>query len=139
MSALIIAIISVLSGVMLRYGINVTPYDGLCKGLSAGLSWGLNMGKAHGLYIFVTGVVVIWALSGGFTVLRHYMIRWLLALHHTFPWRAQIFLDDATMRILLQREGEGGGYRFFHRRLQDYFAETALLPTEETSKARKEQ
>lgn len=61
------------------------------------------------------------ALSGGVTVWRHYVIRWLLARHHTFPFRAQAFLDDATSRILLRRVG--GGYSFIHRRLQDYFAD----------------
>jgi TIR domain len=33
---------------------------------------------------------------------------------------AQVFLDDATSRILLRRIG--GGYSFIHRRLLDYFA-----------------
>jgi hypothetical protein len=66
-------------------------------------------------------MVVMWALSGGLTILRHYVIRWLLDRRRTFPWHAQAFLDDATTRILLRRVG--GGYSFIHRRLQDYFAD----------------
>jgi hypothetical protein len=69
-------------------------------------------------------MVVMWALSGGLTILRHYVIRWLLARHCIFPWRAQAFLDDATTRILLRRVG--GGYSFIHRRLQDYFADLEI-------------
>ena len=79
----------------------------------------------------------MWALSEGLTVLRYYVIRGLLARHHTFPWRAQAFLDDATTRILLRRVG--GGYGFIHRRLQDYFADAVLPSLKETSKAREEQ
>ena len=83
---------------------------------------------SNGWIVLVAGMVVMWALSGGPTVLRHYVIRWLLARHRLFPFRAQAFLDDATSRVLLRRVG--GGYSFIHRRLQDYFADAAVPPSQ---------
>jgi hypothetical protein len=126
-SALIISAIGGLSE-GLSYELNIGLRSWLSYGLSIGLSYGLS-----NLWIWLlTSMVVIWALSGGLTVLRHYVIRWLLARHRIFPWRAQAFLDDATTRILLRRVG--GGYSFIHRRLQDYFANAAVSPVEEISK-----
>jgi TIR domain/NACHT domain len=83
--------------------------------------------------VLITAIIVVWAFSSGPTVLHHYVIRWALARHHTFPFHAQAFLDDATTRILLRRVG--GGYSFIHRRLQDYFADTAV-PLSEKLKSR---
>jgi hypothetical protein len=95
---------------------------------SIGLKGVLGFGLSYVLSVtwiwLLAGTVVMWILSGGLTVLRHYVIRWLLARHHTFPFRAQAFLDDATARILLRRVG--GGYSFIHRRLQDYFADLEM-------------
>jgi len=81
----------------------------------------LSYELSYGPLVLIAGIVVMWMLSGGPTILRHYLNRWLLARSHRFPWRAQAFLDDVTARILLQRVG--GGYRFIHRRLLDYFAD----------------
>jgi hypothetical protein len=111
MSALLISVIG-----MLGYVLKVVRLSG------AGPSDWLS----HGLILLSPGIVVMWALSGGLTVLRHYVIRWLLARRRTFPWRAQQFLDDATTRILLRRVG--GGYSFIHRRLQDYLVDAAVPP-----------
>jgi hypothetical protein len=133
-SALIISAIGVLIfglifGLIegLSVGLSKGLFFGLIEGLSKGLVegllgliFGLSKGLFFGLFLLFPGIIVMWALSGGLTILRHYVIRWLLARHHTFPWHAQTFLDDATTRILLRRIG--GGYTFIHRRLQDYFA-----------------
>jgi hypothetical protein len=78
--------------------------------------------------LVISGFLLMWAMSGGLTILRHYVIRWLLARARRFPWRAQAFLDDTTARILLQRVG--GGYRFMHRRLLDFFADAQSVPPE---------
>lgn len=123
-AVLILGLVDVLSH-MLGFELVSRLSDALSHVLGTDLSYGLSVG----LIVLVTGTIVMWALSGGPTVLRHYVIRWLLARHRTFPWRAQAFLDDATTRILLRRVG--GGYSFIHRRLQDYFAETAVLPPQE--------
>jgi hypothetical protein len=122
----------------LLIGLISTLIISLTGGLSYGLSdrfssqesshYGLNPWLSDGLSILFPGMMVMWALSGGLTVWRHYVIRWLLARRNTFPFRAQAFLDDATARILLRRIG--GGYSFIHRRLQDYFADTVVPPSE---------
>ena len=110
--------------------------DGLSNGLNVELKYVHSNMLSDACISLLAGMVLTWALSGGLTVLRHYVIRWLLARHRTFPWRSQAFLDDATTRILLRRVG--GGYSFIHRRLQDYFADAVLPSVEETAKARKE-
>jgi hypothetical protein len=108
-------------GIWLSYVLS----NGLSDGLRVGLIYALLVGLFFGPRMLVAGMVVMWSLSGGPTILRHYVIRCLLARHQTFPFRASTFLDDATTRILLRRVG--GGYSFIHRRLQDYFAEAAPL------------
>jgi hypothetical protein len=92
--------------------------------LIAALNYGRNFGLLSVCMMLGSSFLLLWAMSGGLTVLRHYVIRWFLARSHCFPWRAQAFLDDAATRIFLQRVG--GGYRFIHRRLQDYFADTTM-------------
>ena len=105
-SAIIIASISVLnSGLSIGLSIGLTGLlDYGLDGLSFGLDYGvyaLSDGLLPGLGVLITGIVVMWALFGGPTVLCHYVVRWLLARHRLFPWHAQAFLDDATNRALL--------------------------------------
>jgi hypothetical protein len=122
---LVIDILNVLSsGVLTGLLSAYVNKEELSKGLSIALKTGLNTGPS----VLIVAIVVMWALSGGLTILRHYVIRWLLAHHRTFPFRAQAFLDDATTRILLRRVG--GGYSFIHRRLQDYFADAVVPPSQ---------
>lgn len=114
---------------------------GLSQGVSGPSSWlngGLNAGLivlSQGLsdvwIIMISGFIIMWALSGGLTILRHYAIRWFLARSQTLPWRMRTFLDDATTRILLQRVG--GGYRFMYRLELDYFADLETAPPSATS------
>jgi transcriptional regulator with XRE-family HTH domain len=107
-------------GYWLSYGLN----EGLSKGLSYGLDEGLSKGLGSALSIVwlfaICGGLFGWAVSGGWAVLRHIALRWLLHSRHVFPWHAQTFLNDATARILLRRVG--GGYSFIHRLLLEYFA-----------------
>jgi transcriptional regulator with XRE-family HTH domain len=108
-------------GYWLSYGLN----DGLSKGLSYGLNDGLSKGLGSALSVvwlfFIAGALFGWAVSGGWAVLRHYALRWILHSRHVFPWHAQVFLNDASARILLRRVG--GGYSFIHRLLMEYFAD----------------
>jgi hypothetical protein len=60
---------------------------------------------------------------GGKAYLQHYLLRFLLWRSGVFPWRAVRLLEAATACILLQRVG--GGYRFIHPLLQEYFASLA--------------
>jgi hypothetical protein len=100
----------------LSYGLN----EGLRFGFGVGLNEGLDFGLSYGLILAVCGGLLVCASRGGLAVLRHYVIRLLLARSHTFPWHAPRFLEEATARILLRRVG--GGYSFPHRLLLDYFA-----------------
>lgn len=129
-SALNSTIIGLLSGGIIA-GIGFLSYwlsYGLNEGLSKGLSYGLDEGLSKGLgsalsvvWLFAIGGGLFgWAVSGGWAVLRHVVLRWVLHMRQVFPWHAQAFLNDATARILLRRVG--GGYSFIHRLLLEYFA-----------------
>lgn len=85
------------------------PVRGLGFGLAFGLSFGLGAGLAFGL------------LYGGNAVIKHYTLRLLLWLSGAFPWNITAFLDSCAQRRLIQRVG--GGWRFPHNLIRDYFAE----------------
>jgi transcriptional regulator with XRE-family HTH domain len=129
-SALNSTIIGLLSGAIiggigfLGYWLSYVLNEGLSKGMSYGLDEGFSKGLGSALSIVwlfaIGGGLVGWAVSGGWAVLRHVVLRWVLSRRQVFPWHAQAFLDDATARILLRRDG--GGYSFIHRLLLEYFA-----------------
>ena len=114
----------------IRYGPSNVSIETLIVQLEFGLSLVLDTALSGDL-IYQLGVawLVTWAATGGLTILRHYLLRLLLAQGRTLPWRARRFLDDATARVLLRRVG--GGYGFVHRRLLDYFAAPPTLPGED--------
>jgi transcriptional regulator with XRE-family HTH domain/DNA polymerase III delta prime subunit len=107
-------------GYWLSYGLNESLSKGLSYGLDEGLSKGLGSALSIVWLFAICGGLFGWAVSGGWAVLRHIVLRWLLYSRHVFPWQAQAFLNDATARILLRRVG--GGYSFIHRLLLEYFA-----------------
>ncbi len=77
------------------------------------------------LLIAILGGVLSIGLSGvlkfgGNAYRQHYILKYLLWRSGTMPWSCIRFLEEATERILLRRVG--GGYRFIHPLLQDYFA-----------------
>jgi serine/threonine protein kinase len=98
---------------VLNYVVSYGQQAELISGPSSVLSYGLQLG--------ITGALLIYMLTGGLAILRHYTIRLLLWRSHTFPWQAAQFLDDATARFLLRRVG--GGYSFTHRLLLDHLAD----------------
>jgi hypothetical protein len=55
---------------------------------------------------------------GGLACLQHFVLRLLLWCKGYIPWNYAKFLDDATERGLLEREG--GRYRFNHKQWQEY-------------------
>jgi Domain of unknown function (DUF4062)/NACHT domain len=57
---------------------------------------------------------------GGGAFLRHWALRWWLARDRLLPLDAVPFLELAAQLGLLRRQG--GGYRFYHRLLQEHFA-----------------
>jgi len=87
---------------------------GLSNGFISGVIIGLIVGLGFGFFY------------GGKAYIQHYVIRFLLARTHELPWRAIPFLEEAKRCILLQRVG--GGYRFVHPLLQEYFASLSTAP-----------
>ncbi|MBW4514140.1 MAG: hypothetical protein KME11_02815 [Timaviella obliquedivisa GSE-PSE-MK23-08B] len=69
-----------------------------------------------GLSIFIG----FW-FGGGYSFLKHFALRFILACHHFTPWRYVRFLNYCTERRLLQRVG--GRYRFIHRELLEHLAQ----------------
>lgn len=132
MSGGMIGIMSILS-YWLSYWLSNGLTNGWGYALSILLLFGLNEGLAIGLLLGICGGLLAFMIMGGLAVLRHFVIRLLLARSHTFPWQAIPFLEDATTRILLRRAG--GGYSFAHRLLLDHFADTyPATALEETAK-----
>lgn len=96
-------------------------YFSLTDGLALGLSEGLNYAQSNRLGVDLPGVLLAALYLGGLAGLRHLLLRIQLAHADQLPWRTIPFLNAATRCILLYRDG--GGYRFIHRLLLDYFAD----------------
>jgi MFS family permease len=107
----------------LFFGLVVGPVVGLFGGLRGGLFGGLRSGLFGGV---VFGLVVGLVFGGG-AYFRHYVLRLFLAQSRALPWTAVPFLEEVKRCILLQRVG--GGYRFVHPLLQEYFASLTLSLT----------
>jgi hypothetical protein len=91
-----IILILILAGVILR----TTPL--LILGMGLGLLWAILLEK-----------------SGLKQKIEQFVIRWILWKDGNIPWNYQRFLNDATDRLLLQRNGDR--YRFINRLLRDHF------------------
>jgi hypothetical protein len=103
-------------GYWLSYVVNVVLSSRTGETLSNGLGPALSV-----VWLFaIGGGLVGWAVSGGWALMRHVVLRWILSGRGVFPWYAQAFLEDATSRILVRRDG--GGYSFMHRLLLEYLA-----------------
>lgn len=90
----------------------------LCLGSAAiGLLWfAVVVPIALGL-----GITVGFIAVGGRRVLKHALLRLILAINGVIPlWRYDHFLDYAVSLGILRRVG--GGYMFRHRYLLEYFA-----------------
>jgi hypothetical protein len=113
---------------ILRYGLSLGPIPVL----SFVLNYGLKVEQIsssdavmrYGLFLGICGALLIYILTGGLAVWRHYVIRFLLWRAGIFPGQAPQFLDNATTRFLLRRVG--GGYSFTHRLLLDHLADDTL-------------
>jgi hypothetical protein len=75
------------------------------------------------LFIGITSIVIMATIgivhSGGPTF-QHFVLRIVLWCHGYIPWNYAKFLKYVSDRLLLQRVG--GGYRFLHEYLRNYFA-----------------
>ncbi|OLD63421.1 MAG: hypothetical protein AUF65_02310 [Chloroflexi bacterium 13_1_20CM_50_12] len=101
---------------------NEILYYGLVHGSSRGVYEGLKALLRDGLFIECFGALLPALFMGGITVLRHYLLRFLLWYTGVLPIHTVRFLDDVISRDLLHRDGRGGGYRFSHGHIFDYFA-----------------
>ena len=113
--------------------IRTTPNQGITRSLSygllTGLLFGMLLGGLGGLLsgrlgglLGVCGLFVGLFMYGGVAVIEHYVLRMLLCRSGALPLKnLVIMLDEAVARRLLVRVG--GGYRFLHDILQDYYAE----------------
>jgi NACHT domain len=132
------ALFSGFSGKQLPKRENLFPNEGIRQSIKNGLlllAIDLGLGLLCGLVLLALGLsygllvgVSLAVFSGLFysrshglgAALQHYTLRFWLWRTHRFPLRSVPFLEDATARILLQRDG--GGYRFSHELLLTYFA-----------------
>src|SRR6266545_1117513 len=96
----------------LLVGLLVGLFTGPLIGLLVGLLVGLGSGLSFGLFLALR--------NGGFAVLQHYTLRWLLYRNGSLPLRLVPFLDYCAERIFLRKVG-GGGYIFVHRLLMEHF------------------
>ncbi len=67
------------------------------------------------------GGVFFGSITGGFTVIQHYILRVLISINNMLPYHTVSFLDHCVDLIFLRRVG--GGYIFVHRLLMEHFAE----------------
>jgi hypothetical protein len=69
------------------------------------------------------GLGLLWAIllekSGLKQKIEQFVIRWILWKDGNIPWNYQRFLNDATDKLLLQKNGDR--YRFINRLLRDHF------------------
>jgi hypothetical protein len=104
--------------------------SGLFIGLVAGMVLEVNLTASSGLFLgLVVGPIVglfLGLVLGGYVVLNHYILRFLLYGTGYMPWNYVRFLDYCTDLIFLRRVG--GGYIFVHRLLMEHFA--AMYPEE---------
>jgi len=65
--------------------------------------------------LFVAHIVLY--LRGGYALLQHIVLRFLLADAEVLPWRLRTFLDEGVELQILRRAG--AGYMFIHHLLQE--------------------
>jgi len=105
-------------------GLGLGPFTGLLVGLLVGVFTGPLIGLLVGLLVGLGSGLVFGLFlglrNGGFAVLQHYTLRWLLFRNGSLPLRLAPFLDYCAECIFLRKVG--GGYIFVHRLLMEHFA-----------------
>lgn len=83
--------------------------------------------SGHLVRVFVISLPLIFGASlifGGYSLLRHYVIRWILGFLEQLPYEPTDFLDRAADAAILQKAGRG--HRFYHQLLRDRLASRPL-------------
>lgn len=106
--------------ISLKNSIKLGCFGIFIVGLLSICIFGLKLGSVFSL---IGGLIA--ALLGGISIcIRHLALRFSLCLKGYAPYNYTRFLDYSTERLLLQRVG--GRYRFIHKFLQDYFADSDI-------------
>lgn len=100
----------------LGFGLTTGLISGSLGGLLGGFWWGVDAGLGFGLA--AGAMAFLW--YGGFDIIQHYILRFILWYRGHTPRNYAHFLDYAANRIFLQKVG--GGYQFIHRLLMEHFA-----------------
>ncbi len=78
----------------------------------------------HNPQFLLSGVIGVLSsgffIGGGFAIIQHICLRFIITRHHKIPWNIARFLTYCHDRRLLQQIG--GRYRFIHRELLEHFA-----------------
>ena len=78
---------------------------------------------AFGFFNYLFAAIFLW--YGGLDVLKHYVLRTVLAVSGQLPWKVSRLLDQARGLNLMQRVGNA--YIFVHRRLLEHLAASGQL------------
>ena len=78
-----------------------------------------NSGWIYGLSDGLVVAAFFWLVSGGIACIQHILLRFMLWRRNAIPWNYPSFLDRAVDLGLLFKLG--GGYKFFHDQLREYF------------------
>jgi hypothetical protein len=116
----------------LSVGLILALILGLIFGLSHALTGELDNNVLTGglIPVLIGGLtfgLIVGLNRGGSAVIKHYVLRLVLWLSGSTPFKFVKFLDHCARLILLKKVG--GGYIFIHRMLLDYFAEMSPLTT----------
>ena len=93
---------------------------GLIFVFSAGTVFGVLYGVIAGMNAGIIGGLIGGLLFGWADVIKHYILRCVLALDGSMPLNYVRFLDHCVDRILLRKVG--GGYIFIHRTFMEHMA-----------------
>ncbi len=94
--------------------------------VGSGMLWANGGWRIRGIAGSIVGGLFGWLIFGGETVIRHLLLRYLLARKDYLPLKLVPFLDEMAGRIILRKVG--GGYIFIHRMLLEYFADLEMAP-----------
>ena len=100
----------------------------LDAGLNSGLSTWLISIHGYALSVGLIGGLLGGLLFGWLACIQHVILRVLLWRTGDAPLDYPHFLDYTEERILMQKAGGGGGYRFFYELLRAYFASGDIVP-----------
>lgn len=101
-------------------GVHRSSRNAVLTGLAGGTAGAIALAPLGGSMLALCGGMLTALWYGGMDVIQHYILRVMLTLTGSTPWRLARFLDYAVDHVLLRRVG--GGYIFIHRLLLEHIA-----------------